>query len=164
MRVLLDTNILARLTEPGHAMHPGARDATRSVASQGHTLCIVPQNLYEFWVVCTRPQASNGLGKTATEAASELANIRTLFTLLDDPPALLPSWEQLVTVNAVLGRNAHDARLVAAMVVHGITHLLTFNDADFRRFPGITVLTPALVLTSPPPVHPPPPAPTPPSS
>ena len=105
MKILLDTNILTRFTEPGHAMHSDSRDATRTLASQGHILCIVPQNLYEFWAVCTRPQASNGLGKTATEAAGELANIETLFTLLDDSPALLP-WEQLVKVNAVLGRNA----------------------------------------------------------
>jgi predicted nucleic acid-binding protein len=115
----------------------------------------VPQNLYEFWVVCTRPLANNGLGKTAVEAAAELANAKTLFTLLDDTPAILPAWEQLVTTHAVLGKNAHDARLVAAMLVHGVTHLLTFNDADFRRFTAITVLTPSAVLT---PAPPPPPA------
>ena len=68
MNVLLDTNILTRLAEPGHAMHQPARDAAKALQSQGHTLCIVPQNLYEFWVVCTRPIASNGLGKSAAEA------------------------------------------------------------------------------------------------
>jgi hypothetical protein len=41
-----------------------------------------------------------------------------------------------------LGKNAHDARLVAAMRVHGLTHLLTFNAQDFRRYPGINVVTP----------------------
>jgi predicted nucleic acid-binding protein len=30
-------------------------------------------------------------------------------------------------------------RLVAAMVVHGITQLLTFNKQDFQRFTNITV-------------------------
>jgi predicted nucleic acid-binding protein len=80
MRILLDTNILTRLIEPGHAMHRDALDATRTLGTQGHTLCIVPQNLFEFWVVCTRPTANNGLGKTAAEAAAELSGLKSLFT------------------------------------------------------------------------------------
>ena len=34
------------------------------------------------------------------------------------------------------------------MLVHGVTHILTFNDKDFRRYPQITVLTPADVVSS----------------
>jgi predicted nucleic acid-binding protein len=157
MKILVDTNILLRSAEPGHAMNKPASDATSLLRAQGETLCIVPQNLYEFWAVCTRPLSANGLGKSVADATTELTNLKTLFTLLDDMPALYPTWEQLVTVNAVLGKNAHDARLVAAMLVHGVTHLLTFNDADFRRFTAITVRTPAAVLAPPPP--PPPPVP-----
>jgi predicted nucleic acid-binding protein len=117
----------------------------------------VPQSLYEFWVVCTRPTAANGLGKSVAEATADLAKLKGLFPLLHDTPALYPAWEQLVTATAVVGKKAHDARLVAAMRVHGLTHLLTFNDQDFRRFGGITVLTPAAVLaaaTPPPTPHP----------
>jgi predicted nucleic acid-binding protein len=148
MRILLDTNILTRLTEPTHSMHQDARDATKALAIQGHNLCIVPQNLYEFWTVCTRPTANNGLGKTTTEAATELSNLRSLFTLLDDTAAIYSTWEQLVMANAVAGKVAHDARLVAAMMVHGIGHILTFNYDDFRRFGGIAVLTPSSVLVA----------------
>ena len=36
----------------------------------------------------------------------------------------------------------HDARLVAAMIVHGIPNLLTFNLPDFKRFTEITVISP----------------------
>jgi predicted nucleic acid-binding protein len=164
MTFLLDTNILARNVQIGHPQHQPAVDAVTLLRSQGHTLCIVPQNLYEFWVICTRPSSANGLGKTVSEVATEFTNLKALFTLLEDTPAILPAWEQLVTAHSVLGKNAHDARLVAAMVVHGVTHLLTFNDADFNRFSGITVLTPAAVLAPPtvaPPVHPAPPPPPP---
>jgi predicted nucleic acid-binding protein len=136
-------------------MYKPALDATKALGVQGHNVCIVPQNLYEFWVVYTRPIGANGLGKSLVEATTELTNLKKLFTLLEDTPALLPAWEQVIMVNAVLGRNAHDARLVAAMNLHGITRLLTFNDADFQRFTGITVLTPAAVLT---------PTPTPPTT
>lgn len=146
MSHLVDTNILTRLAEPGHPMHPPARDAVKLLAARGRKLHIVPQNLYEFWVVCTRPVAVNGMGRTAAEAVAELANLRALFLWLDETPAVFTAWEQLVATTPVVGKNAHDARLVAAMKVHGLTHLLTFNAQDFRQYPGITAVTPADVL------------------
>jgi predicted nucleic acid-binding protein len=150
--VLVDTNLFTRMAQPGHSQHQTALDAVDGLGRQGQILVIVPQILYEFWVVATRPIAANGLGLTVTQAAAELARIKTLFTVLPDTPALLPAWEQIVTVHQVAGKNAHDARLVAAMAVHGITHLLTFNVSDFARFPGIIVLDPASVV--PPPASP----------
>ena len=39
-----------------------------------------------------------------------------------------------------------DARLVAAIRVHGVNQLLTFNVGDFRRYIGIAVLSPDDVL------------------
>jgi predicted nucleic acid-binding protein len=35
------------------------------------------------------------------------------------------------------GRQVHDANIVATMLAHGETRLLTFNDADFRRFSSV---------------------------
>lgn len=154
MIVLVDTNVLARTLQTGHPQQPTAAAAIAALRAQSHTLCIVPQTLYELWTICTRPASVNGLGKSAAETANELARLKIDFTLFSDTPAILPAWEHLVTTHAVLGKNAHDARLVAAMVVHGVTHLLTFNDADFRRFPAITVLTPAAVLAPPAPPGP----------
>ncbi len=147
MNYLVDTNILTRLADPAHAMHLQAVDSVKRLAHQAHKLHIVPQNLYEFWVVCTRPINVNGLGKTAAEAIAELANLKGLFLWLDDAPAIYGVWEQLVASTPVLGKNAHDARFVAAMTVYGLTHLLTFNTQDFRQYPAITVVSPADVLT-----------------
>jgi predicted nucleic acid-binding protein len=107
--------------------------------------------LYEFWVVATRPVAQNGLGLSASQAQAELTRLRGFCTLLDDTPAILPQWERLVAQHQVLGKNAHDARLVAAMLVHGVPRLLTFNAADFQRFSGITVMTPQQLLAPAPP-------------
>jgi predicted nucleic acid-binding protein len=147
MNYLVDTNILTRLAEPGHAMHQPALDAVKLLVRQRHKLHIVPQNLYEFWVVCTRPTNVNGLGKTAAEAVVELANLKALFLWLDETPAVYGIWEHLVASTPVVGKNAHDARFVAAMTVHGLTRLLTFNTQDFRQYPGITAMCPADVLT-----------------
>ena len=147
MNYLVDTNILTRIADPAHAMHQEALDAVKLLIQQGHKLHVVPQNVYEFWVVAPRPVNVNGLGKTAAEAATELANLKALFVLLDETPAIYGVWERLVISTPVVGKNGHDARLVAAMTVHGLTHFLTFNAQDFRQYPAITAVTPADVLT-----------------
>ena len=112
-------------------------------------LLIVPQNLYEFWVVATRPTSVNGLGFTAAQADLDLARLTGPFTLLSEIPAIYSEWRQLVTTHNILGKNAHDAHLVAAMLVHGVSNLLTFNDQDFARFTSISVWTPAMILSPP---------------
>jgi predicted nucleic acid-binding protein len=42
----------------------------------------------------------------------------------------------------VIGKQVYDARLAAAMSVHKLTHLLTFNDGDFKRFSEIIAVNP----------------------
>lgn len=152
MNTFVDTNILIRTAQVNHPMHRAAEDAAAELRQQGDTLHLVPQNLYEFWVVATRPAVQNGLGLTPAQAQVEYARLKTLFTLLDDIPAILPQWEQLVARHQVSGKNAHDARLVAAMMVHGVGRILTFNVGDFQRYPGITVMDPRQVVASRPPV------------
>ena len=145
MKMLLDTNVLLRTLQADHPMNPVAEKALDVLASAGHQMCIVPQNLYEVWVAMTRPESANGLGLSAPEAADVVNQTRRLFPLLDDTPLILPEWERFVLTYSVLGKTAHDARLVAAMTVHGVSHLLTFNDADFRRYEEIRVLHPTQV-------------------
>jgi len=65
-----------------------------------------------------------------------------------DSPAVLPLWEEIVANHHVKGKSTHDARLVAAMKVFDIAHILTFNDKDFARYPGITVLMPERLVAS----------------
>jgi len=146
MNYLVDTNILTRLAEPGHVLHQQAVNAVKRLVSEGHKLYIVPQDLYEFWVVCTRPTSVNGLGKTAAEASADIASLKALFRWLDETAAIYGVWEQLVASTPVLGKNAHDARFVAAMLVHGLSHLLTFNVQDFRPYPGITAVSPSDIV------------------
>lgn len=150
MNILVDTNILIR-SIPGQSMYRVAADAIAEPRRQGETLCLVPQILYEFWVVCTRPMAQNGLGLTPAATHVELSRIKTLFTLLDDKPAIFPQWEQLVTQYQISGKSAHDARLAAAMMVHGINRILTFNIGHFQRYPPLTVLDPQHVIAPQPP-------------
>jgi len=65
-----------------------------------------------------------------------------MFLFLLETPAIYPVWETPVTQHKVTGKPAHDARLVAAMQVHGLTAILTFDKTGFSRFPGIEVVHP----------------------
>ena len=149
MNFLLDTNILLRDLDITHPHHPAAVTALAKFVAKGCKLHLVSQTLYEGWVSLTRPLAANGLGKSPADAFAIISRWEAIYPVLDDTPNVRSHWQQLVTTHAVSGKNAHDARLVAAMLTHGLTHLLTFNDADFQRFTAVVTVTPAGVLASP---------------
>src|ERR1035441_9787126 len=118
MAILLDTNILLRLLQPHSAHAPIAEKALNALRSRNEALQITAQNLVEFWAVATRPVTENGLGMTVDQAMAEVTALKRLFTLLPEAP-LQSEWERLITTYRVSGKNSHDARLVAAMMVHG---------------------------------------------
>lgn len=145
MSYLIDTNVLVRLAQPKNPDQREARRALRTLRRQPEFVGIIPQNLIEFWAVATRPASYNGLDLTVDETARQIGKLKALFTLLPDNSDIFREWEQLVHQHKVIGKQAHDARLVAAMTIHKLTHILTFNTADFKRFDGITVVNPASV-------------------
>lgn len=149
MSVLVDTNLLLRSLQPQNPHFPAASTAILSLNLRKERLCVVPQVLYEFWAVCTRPTFENGLGMTTVQAGSEQTKVLSLFTLLPDTAAIFAEWQRIVVQHDVKGKNAHDARVVAAMAAHGLTRILTFNLADFARYPGITVLDPSSFVSPP---------------
>src|SRR5687768_12373986 len=148
MKVLVDTNIVARIAQPTHPHHQITLAALAALKGPTNDMFVVPQVLYEFWTVSTRPAGDNGLGLTTAQAQVEQAKTLSLFALLPDTPAIFPEWQRLVSHHDVKGKSAHDARLVAAMSVHGLAHILTFNGVDFARYPGITVIDPASAAAS----------------
>lgn len=93
----------------------------------------------------TRPVAANGFGWSASVAAERMRSLTRFVRRLTDGPLVYREWLRLVRTYRVEGKPAHDARLVAIMNVHKITHLVTFNRADFLRYPGLTVWTPPMV-------------------
>lgn len=92
--------------------------------------------------MATRPADVNGLGVTTEVAADEVDKFEQEFRLLADTPGIYRAWRDLVIDHSIGGKPAHDARIVAAMRLHGVSHLLTFNEPDFKRFDGVTVVHP----------------------
>jgi predicted nucleic acid-binding protein len=140
---LADTNILLRFLLRNDPSYPAIRQAVRTLKTRGEQIVITPQNMAEFWNVCTRPiTVRGGLGLSVEATEMRLRLLERHFPVLPDNPAVYEQWKRLVLAHKVRGVNVHDARLVAAMIVHGVTHILTANIRDFERYPGITVVAP----------------------
>lgn len=147
--ILLDTNLLARVTDKAHPHCTIARVAIHTLLSRRERLVIVPQNMYEFWAVATRmrgrkPVGQNGLGMTPAQSSQWLAYFLRRFSLLIDQDDLSSRWHDMVKAHRISGVASHDARLVAAMHCHGMTRLLTFNAKDFKGL-GVTIIDPSSV-------------------
>lgn len=149
MAYLLDTNILLRTISPNDPMHIETIAAIDILNASREQVVIAPQNLIELWNVCTRPAEKNGLGFTPERTKAEVDRLKRLFIFIPDTPAIFPEWERLVTTYEVKGTKVHDTRLVAFMLVHRLSQILTFNVKDFRRFsPEITPVSPKEIVNS----------------
>ena len=145
---LLDTNILLRLLQPRDLEYTLVRRALETLRSGGAQLCFAPQNLAEFWNVCTRPAEQNGFGLSVPETDRRAQLIESAFRLLVDTEHIHVEWRRLVVVHGVAGAQVHDARLVATMIVHGVSNLLTLNERDFARYQEVNVVHPRQVLAA----------------
>lgn len=149
MAYLLDTNLLVRLANTADAQHAAATRAVVELHRCAEVLQVTAQVLIEFRNVATRPAALNGLGLSTADAEAKAGVFEATFPLLAETPGIYPAWKALVGALGVIGKQIHDARLVAVCHVHTVTHLLTFNVADFLRMagfgPGLVVVDPASV-------------------
>ena len=149
IRYLLDTNILVRLANAQDIQYGIARSAIQLLRSRGAELRTTPQVLIEFRNVATRPVGLNGLGLPLATVEQLTTGYETDFPILEDTPAVYPAWKALVQSAGVIGKQVHDARLVAVCHAHGVGHLLTFNAAHFARYaslgPGLTAVHPSQV-------------------
>ena len=131
--MFVDTNVLvnARILEAPD--HDEARAALGLAFEQPEPLRISRQVLREYLAVVTRPQSwPVAIGRE--EALNDVERLMSIFELLEDGPAVTDRLVSLCREVPVGGRQIHDANIVATMLAHGERRLLTFNQADFRRY------------------------------
>jgi len=140
--VLIDSNVLIRWVQPEDLQFQVAQRAIRRLEDIGDFPCYTSQNLGEFWNVLTRPAVRNGYGLSPEQANTRANEIEAKFRLIPDSPLVFREWRRLLVDYRVSGVQVHDARLVAAMRVHGVGRILTFNTRHFERFDGIQAIHP----------------------
>jgi predicted nucleic acid-binding protein len=143
---LLDSNILIRWVQPADPDYAIVESALDALARDGAILCYTSQNLAEFWNACTRPIARNGYGLSSQETDQRARLFEARLRLLPDGPSIHQEWRRLIVTHSVSGVQVYDARLVAAMRVHGVKRILTSNEKDFARYADIEAVNPRNVL------------------
>jgi predicted nucleic acid-binding protein len=145
---LLDSNVLLRWVQPSAPDYQLTTSAVDSLVSQRVALCYTSQNVAEFWNACTRPIDRNGYGLSPPETDRLARVFESQLNFLADNILVHQEWRRLIVAYDVAGVQVHDARLVAAMHVHGIRHILTFNQKDFARYNDIEAIHPRSVSVS----------------
>lgn len=151
MSYLLDTGILLRVADRRDQQHQTVFSAVQTLISRNQQLLISTQNIAEFLNVATRPVKNNGLGLQPSNALELLEKeIEPICSAIAEPTPVYAELKRFVSTYGVSGKQVHDARLVAMMMVWQIENLLTLNDRDFRRYEpeGITIVTPASIVTA----------------
>jgi predicted nucleic acid-binding protein len=144
---LIDSNILLRWVQPGGPDYSVVASALEALAEQGAVLCYTSQNFAEFWNACTRPADRNGYGLSSAETDRRAQAFESRLHLLPDSLSVHQEWRQLIVAHDVCGVQVHDARLVAAMRVHRVKRILTFNEKDFARYSNVEAIHPRSIAT-----------------
>ena len=139
---LVDSNILLRCVKPDHIDYPRIVVATDVILRHDGVLCYTSQNVAEFWNACTRPIDRNGYGLSPQDTDRRAKFFEEKLRFLPDSLMVHEEWRKLLVTHNVSGVQVHDARLVAAMRVHGVTRILTFNNKDLARYRDIEAIHP----------------------
>lgn len=146
MAHLIDTGVLLRFVDDGDALHPLVQQAVETLVKRNEELFAATQNIGEFWNVATRPVANNGWGLPPAEAFRLIENgIEPICGIVPDVAATFTELKRLLTKYNVVGKQVHDARLVALMLTRQIDTILSLNARDFQRYmpEGISIVTPS---------------------
>lgn len=99
----------------------------------------------EYWGILEylhAPRGSQRVWTLPAETHIRANYLEARLRLLPDSLAVHQEWRQLLVTQNVSGVRVHDARLVAAMQVHGVKRILTFNEKDFARYLNIEAINP----------------------
>lgn len=151
MAYLIDTGVLLRFVDDGDALHPLVQQAVETLVSRKEELFTATQNIGEFWNVATRPTANNGWGLPPDEAYRLIENgIEPICGIVPDVASTFPELKRLLKKHSVVGKQVHDARLVALMLTRQIQTILSLNARDFKRYEpeGVSIVTPDDVVVT----------------
>ena len=149
MAVFVDSGILLRSMHRTDPFYGDVRGAIKFLLTTRKTLFTGLQQYAEFWNVSTRPPGDRGgFQLPLDEVERRLRKIERGVRILTETPLTPEVWKTLVVRYGVRGVQVHDARMVALMLTHSVTRLLTLNPSDFARFrpEGLEPMTPTELL------------------
>ena len=147
MKYLADTGVLLRLFDSDDPHCFAIRSAFRAFRSNRDEVFFAVQNASEFWNVSTRPaSARGGYGHDPQKVRLRLQLLERFCNRVVETHVSYEKWKELLITRSVSGVAVHDARLVSVMICSGISHVVTLNVDDFKRYPEVTAVEPADVV------------------
>ena len=139
--VFLDTNILVHANVAESPRHRVALQTVEQLSEAGVEMWISRQVLREFLAVLTRPQVFLKPRPIAMIVAT-VRQLETLFRIAEENATVTARLLDLLERTPVGGRQVHDVNIVATMLSHGVTRLVTENTTDFKRFADLITVLP----------------------
>ena len=84
----------------------------------------------------------NGFGLSQAEALGNVRALRGRLRFLDESEKVFDALANLLDAVPCVGKQIHDANLVATASAHGIGAITTQNVSDFTRFESYVQLMP----------------------
>ena len=139
--VFVDTNVWVARTLESHIFYERARNILERLVEQNEPLAISGQVIREFISVCsTGRNLSRALAWEELQQQIEAMRAHSIF--LSETEVTSLKLMDLGSRYVVIGKQIHDANIVATMLTHAATRLATFNPDDFKRFTEIEVVVP----------------------
>ena len=131
--MFLDTNVLVYARFEAAPFHQIARSCLDRAVNGHEQACLSWQVMREYLAVVTRAQGWT-TPLSMGDAIRDVALFSSLFHILQGSPDVMAKLELLAGNVRFAGRQVHDANIVATMMAHNETRLLTFNSKDFFRY------------------------------
>lgn len=140
--IAVDTNILVYAHRADSHWHQSASASVRSLAQAKESWCIPWPCLHEFCAIVTHPRIyspPSTIDQTIRQIDAWMES--PSLTLLGESTQHWRTFAAILKASKVAGPVAHDARVAAICIDHGVRELWT-ADRDFSRFKGLRAVNP----------------------
>ena len=138
--VFIDTNILIYSTFPDFdsGKHIKCLESLNQLLKTDKSIFVSSQILREYFAIST----NGGIFKkplTCKQAVGKMKEFLKNFNFISEKETTILTLMQLIEKYVISRQKIHDLNIVAIMIDHGISHLLTYNKKDFKRIKEINL-------------------------
>lgn len=135
--VVVDTNVLLAATDTSRVAHVAATDFLND---DERRLAVTPQIVREYLAVATRPVEVNGFGLAAEDAVANVEQLLADMELLTEDAGTTHRLVDLVAQGSAVGKQVHDANVVAVALAHRAGTIVTGDTRHFSRFADLITI------------------------
>lgn len=137
--IFVDTNVLLRATIHSFPNFDQVKAIVSACIEQNDALYISRQVVREYFNQVTRPQTFMQPMQPA-EIPLQYHKLKAVFTIVDETERVGDRLIDLLQTHPIVGKQIHDANIVATMLVYDVKFLLTINYQDFKRFSDLITI------------------------